>query len=158
MIKIEFDEAEVQGLFVRRRDAATYLRSLMQDLGEHLTETTKQRFVTSTRPDGTRWASIAESTYVRPADRCRQPCRTIRHPRAGGDPQPSRDTASRISPPSRCTQSNGCEAARPEREFRHPRPCGGNATGADELYLDSFRRSNAGELARARRRHEVVRE
>ncbi len=37
------------------------------------------------------------------------------------------------------------------------KPTKNPATGADELYLDSFRRSNARELDRAKRRFEVVR-
>ena len=38
------------------------------------------------------------------------------------------------------------------------KPTRNRVTGVDEVYLDSFRRSNARELARARRRFEVVRE
>jgi phage virion morphogenesis protein len=64
VIKIEVIDTETQALFVRLRDAATNMRPLMQELGEQLTETTKQRFQTSTAPDGSRWAPNAESTYV----------------------------------------------------------------------------------------------
>lgn len=34
------------------------------DIGEHLTETTKQRFATSTDPDGNPWAPNTATTYV----------------------------------------------------------------------------------------------
>ena len=64
MIHIEVIDAEVQAMFVRLRASLTNLRPLMQDIGEHLTETTKQRFQTSTAPDGSPWAPNAQSTYV----------------------------------------------------------------------------------------------
>lgn len=64
MIKIEVIDEEAQAMFVRLRASLTNLRPLMQDIGEHLTETTKQRFQTSTAPDGSPWAPNAQSTYV----------------------------------------------------------------------------------------------
>lgn len=64
MIKIDVLDAEAQAMFVRLRTFATDMRPLMQDIGEHLAETTKQRFATSTAPDGSRWAPNAQSTYV----------------------------------------------------------------------------------------------
>lgn len=39
------------------------LKPLMQEIGDALAETTKQRFQTSTAPDGTTWAPNAEATY-----------------------------------------------------------------------------------------------
>ena len=69
MIKVELDDTDAQALFVRLRDAAADLKPLMQQIGEHLAETTKQRFATSTGPDGAPWAPNAESTYVQLAGR-----------------------------------------------------------------------------------------
>jgi len=69
MIRIEVMDEVAQAMFARLREAVSDLRPLMQALGEHLAETTKQRFDTSTGPDGTPWAPNAQSTYVRFADK-----------------------------------------------------------------------------------------
>lgn len=42
----------------------TNARPLMQELGEILSETTKQRFVTSTAPDGSRWEPNSQDTIL----------------------------------------------------------------------------------------------
>jgi len=65
MIRVEIESADVQAAFTRLRQQLTSMRPLMQDLGEHLSETTKRRFDTSTAPDGSRWAPNAETTYIR---------------------------------------------------------------------------------------------
>lgn len=65
MIKIELDDQAVQAAFARLAQAGANLHPLMQAMGEFLTETTRQRFQTSTAPDGSRWAPNAEVTYVR---------------------------------------------------------------------------------------------
>jgi phage gpG-like protein len=67
--KIEVDDDDVRSLFARLRAAATDLTPLMQDLGEYLTESTKQRFATSIGPSGRAWAPNAQSTYVRLASK-----------------------------------------------------------------------------------------
>ena len=69
MIEVEVLDAEARAQFARLREAVSELRPLMQALGEHLVETTKQRFETSTGPDGKPWAPNAESTYVQFADK-----------------------------------------------------------------------------------------
>lgn len=69
MIKVEIDDAEIKAAFVRLNQAGTDLRPLMQQAGEFLIETTKQRFETSTAPDGTPWAPNAEITYLNLLDR-----------------------------------------------------------------------------------------
>lgn len=65
MIRVEIDSADVQAAFARMRQALTHMRPLMRDLGEHLVETTKRRFDTSTAPDGSPWAPNTETTYLR---------------------------------------------------------------------------------------------
>lgn len=65
MIKIEVSDTEAKAQFARLREAVSDLRPLMQALGEHLAETTKQRFETSTDPDGKPWAPNAPATYER---------------------------------------------------------------------------------------------
>ncbi|MFN3985730.1 MAG: phage virion morphogenesis protein [Rhodocyclaceae bacterium] len=40
------------------------LRTPLSDIGEHLAESTRQRFVSSTAPDGSRWAPNAQATYL----------------------------------------------------------------------------------------------
>lgn len=64
-IKIEIHDQEVNALFARLVQRSANLRPLMQDIGDHLIETTKQRFDTSTGPDGRRWAPNRPSTLLR---------------------------------------------------------------------------------------------
>lgn len=40
------------------------MRAPLAEIGAHLAESTRQRFVTSTAPDGSRWAPNAEATYL----------------------------------------------------------------------------------------------
>ena len=64
MIEIKIDDREVLAVLGRLNAAvgAHGLQPAMLRIGEHLVETTKQRFDTSTGPDGTRWKSNARST------------------------------------------------------------------------------------------------
>jgi len=57
MISIDIDDREVAAAIKRLRDRAgdSGLRPCLAAIGEHLAETTKRRFATSTAPDGTRW-------------------------------------------------------------------------------------------------------
>lgn len=66
MISIEIDDAQVRALLVRLRDRVgeAGMRPALKEIGERLTESTKQRFETSTAPDGSRWAPNAESTLL----------------------------------------------------------------------------------------------
>ncbi|GMU44159.1 MAG: phage virion morphogenesis protein [Xanthomonadales bacterium PRO6] len=64
MIKAEIDMSQANALFRKLVERGTNLTPLMQDLGEYLTETTKQRFQTSTAPDGSRWEPNAPATYL----------------------------------------------------------------------------------------------
>lgn len=63
MIKVELEMAEAAETFRKLAAAGANLRPLMQEIGEALAETTKQRFQTSTAPDGTSWAPNAPATY-----------------------------------------------------------------------------------------------
>jgi phage gpG-like protein len=61
---VEIEDAKAQEALSALAKRGTDLRPLMQELGEYLTETTKQRFQTSTAPDGSRWAPNAPATYL----------------------------------------------------------------------------------------------
>ncbi|MDT3668999.1 MAG: phage virion morphogenesis protein [Aromatoleum sp.] len=64
-ITIEFDSAPVQAALNRLLDALgpAGMAPAMKEVGEVLMESTKQRFATSTAPDGTRWAPNAQATF-----------------------------------------------------------------------------------------------
>ncbi|MCK9488384.1 MAG: phage virion morphogenesis protein [Xanthomonadales bacterium] len=64
MMRIDLDDSAVQAAFARQVQAATQMQPLMQEIGEFLAETTKQRFQASTAPDGSRWAPNTETTYI----------------------------------------------------------------------------------------------
>lgn len=64
MIQVTLDDEAAQTAFARLVQAGTQMQPLMQEIGEFLAETTKQRFQTSTGPDGHRWAPNTETTYV----------------------------------------------------------------------------------------------
>lgn len=63
-VEIRIDDQQAQDDFKALIARGTNLRPLMYELGEHLTETTKQRFQTSTAPDGSRWEPNTEATYL----------------------------------------------------------------------------------------------
>lgn len=69
MIEVKLDDDAVQAAFTRLVQAGTQMQPLMQEIGEFLAETTKQRFQTSTAPDGSRWEPNTETTYVQLAGR-----------------------------------------------------------------------------------------
>ena len=66
MITLDIDDKEVVSALSRLRDKVgeTGLQPALAAIGERLTETTKQRFASSTAPDGSRWAPNAESTLL----------------------------------------------------------------------------------------------
>ena len=64
MIEVKLEDEAVQAAFTRLVQAGTQMKPLMQEIGEFLAETTKQRFQTSSAPDGSRWAPNTETTYV----------------------------------------------------------------------------------------------
>lgn len=64
-ITIEIDSAPVRDALNRLLVAlgADGMTPAMKEIGEVLTESSKQRFATSTAPDGTRWAPNAQATF-----------------------------------------------------------------------------------------------
>lgn len=63
-IDVQLDDAEFTAALKTLKDRAENLKPLFDDIGEHLAETTKMRFATSTAPDGTRWAPNTPATYL----------------------------------------------------------------------------------------------
>lgn len=65
-ISIELDIAPVIAMLDRLLTATGPggLEPALREIGEDLTEATKQRFNTGTAPDGSRWAPNAEATFV----------------------------------------------------------------------------------------------
>lgn len=61
---VTLDAQAANRIFAELVKRGTDLRPLNQELGEYLTEATKQRFQTSTAPDGTQWESNAPATYL----------------------------------------------------------------------------------------------
>ena len=64
MIAITIDDREVLAALGRLRVRVGNMKPAMEEIGEHLTETTKRRFETSTAPDGSSWASNAQATIL----------------------------------------------------------------------------------------------
>jgi phage gpG-like protein len=64
-ITIDFDSAPVHDALDRLLAALgpAGIAPAMKEIGEVLQESTKQRFATSTAPDGTRWAPNAQATF-----------------------------------------------------------------------------------------------
>lgn len=67
MISIDIDDREVVAALGRLRDrvGADGLKPALALIGEHLVETTKQRFADGRGPDGSPWAPNAPSTLAR---------------------------------------------------------------------------------------------
>jgi phage virion morphogenesis protein len=63
VIKVDLEIAEAAETFRQLAARAGNLKPLMQEIGEILAETTKQRFQTSRAPDGTIWEPNAAATY-----------------------------------------------------------------------------------------------
>lgn len=64
MIRIQLDIGDVQAVFARMAEAGVSMRPFMDEAGDMLVESTKQRFETSTAPDGSRWEPNSELTYL----------------------------------------------------------------------------------------------
>lgn len=65
MLRIEINDRSVLDALLALQARTADLTPVMQDIGEHLTETTKRRFDTSTGPDGERWAPNTQTTILR---------------------------------------------------------------------------------------------
>ncbi len=64
MIKIDITDSGVQQALNRLANAGTSLHPALREIGEFLVDSTRQRFATSTAPDGTRWAPNTETTIL----------------------------------------------------------------------------------------------
>lgn len=64
MIRIELDDRELLGALDRLIERVEHPDLAMREIGERLTESTQARFVTSTAPDGSRWAPNAATTIL----------------------------------------------------------------------------------------------
>ncbi len=64
-INIEVDDSEVRGAFDALIDASSDLRPALEQIGDYLIDSTRQRFQDSFAPDGTPWAPNSETTYMR---------------------------------------------------------------------------------------------
>ena len=64
-IEVTFDDAKVRDALKRLAGAGNDLTPLMRDIGEHLLNTTRERFVTQKTPAGVPWAPLSETTRGR---------------------------------------------------------------------------------------------
>jgi phage virion morphogenesis protein len=58
-VTIKIDDAAIRRALARLSRAAGHMRPAMLEIGEEMTEATKQRFSTQTGPDGTPWAPLS---------------------------------------------------------------------------------------------------
>lgn len=65
MINVEIDDQQLRQALKGLEAAGKDLRPALQDIGELLVQSTKQRFQTSTGPDGARWAPNTPTTLMR---------------------------------------------------------------------------------------------
>lgn len=66
MIEIKFDDSQVlAALSQLKSKMTTGRRAVMSEIGEYLTESTKERFAESRGPDGQAWAANKESTLTK---------------------------------------------------------------------------------------------
>ncbi len=64
MISIQIDDRAVLVALNNLVGKVSDISPALQDIGEHLTETTKRRFDTSTAPDGSTWAPNTQTTIL----------------------------------------------------------------------------------------------
>lgn len=64
MIRVDITDNGVQQALNRLADAGNSLHPALRDIGEFLVDSTRQRFATSTAPDGTRWAPNTDTTIL----------------------------------------------------------------------------------------------
>ncbi len=65
MIEINFDDRQLRKAIARLEKLDGALKPALQEMGEVLIDSTKQRFVTGTAPDGSDWAPNKPSTLSR---------------------------------------------------------------------------------------------
>lgn len=64
-VELEWDDREFQALCAKLIARGQRLRPLMFDINEMLLDSTRQRFVTKTAPDGSAWKPLKPSTIAR---------------------------------------------------------------------------------------------
>ena len=64
MITIEIDDRQVRQAFTRLVASAENPRPVLEQIGELLVDSTRQRFATSTAPDGSRWAENSDTAIL----------------------------------------------------------------------------------------------
>lgn len=65
MIKIEISDQGINQALTRLGKATEHLPTVLELIGDMLIDSTKQRFATSTGPDGQRWAPNSQVTILR---------------------------------------------------------------------------------------------
>ena len=65
MIDIKIDTAQLQAALKDLQGKVTRLRPVLKEIGEDLTESTKQRFATGIGPDGVPWAPNQPATLAK---------------------------------------------------------------------------------------------
>lgn len=65
MIEIKINDQEVTNALARLFRRLTDLTPVMDDIGEYMVESTKQRFNTGVAPDGRKWLANSETTILR---------------------------------------------------------------------------------------------
>lgn len=65
MIKIEVSDQQVNQALTRLANTTQHLPTVLDLIGEMLVDSTRQRFATSTGPDGQRWAPNSPVTILR---------------------------------------------------------------------------------------------
>jgi len=64
MIRIDIDDREVKQALQTLQRRLGDMTPAMEDIGELMIKITEQRFVTSTAPDGSRWAPNSPATIM----------------------------------------------------------------------------------------------
>ena len=64
-IEITVDDAEIRRALGKLNGAVKDMTPVMRDIGEHLLNTTRERFVDQKAPDGTHWAPLSRTTKRR---------------------------------------------------------------------------------------------
>jgi phage virion morphogenesis protein len=81
---VQLDDIQAKGLFAELARRAANMAPLMHDIGELLTQSTKQRFDTGTGPDGVAWLPLKDGSGRTPLNRHGDMQREI-SPHSGAD-------------------------------------------------------------------------
>ncbi len=65
MINVQVDDRQIRQAFIRLIASAKQPRPVLEQIGELLVDSTRQRFSTSTSPDGAPWAKNSPTTLMR---------------------------------------------------------------------------------------------